>query len=252
MLGLPAGLCLAYYSAGAIGAAFGWRAAFLFACIPGLLFAWLALRIPEPVRGALDAARPSTVTDASVKSPYAAVLKLPTMWWIILSGIFHNFNMYAINAFQTPFLQRFHEMGLQTGQQCLRHFGGRRGRHRPAGGRLACGQGQREAPRRPSAAVGVRHGHRSALHLLRGESAQGRDCRVHVADGHRHHEHVRVLRHGLRRHSRCDRAAPARHGGGHLFLCHVRAWREFRPPRPRHAERSLCPPSNARCRGTPP
>jgi MFS family permease len=35
------------------------------------------------------------------------------MWWIILSGIFHNFNMYAINAFQTPFLQRFHEMSLR-------------------------------------------------------------------------------------------------------------------------------------------
>ena len=118
MLGLPAGLCLAYFSAGAIGAAFGWRAAFLFACIPGLLFAWLALRIGEPVRGALDrrapdAALPLASGDAPLKSPYAAVLKLPTMWWIILSGIFHNFNMYAINAFQTPFLQRFHEMGLK-------------------------------------------------------------------------------------------------------------------------------------------
>jgi MFS family permease len=113
MLGLPAGLCLAYFSAGAIGAAFGWRAAFLFACFPGLLFAWLVLRIPEPVRGALDAARSVASTDAAVRSPYAAVLKLPTMWWIILSGIFHNFNMYAINAFQTPFLQRFHEMGLR-------------------------------------------------------------------------------------------------------------------------------------------
>ena len=113
MLGLPAGLCLAYFSAGAIGAAFGWRAAFLFACFPGLLFAWLALRIPESVRGALDAARSVASTDAAVRSPYAAVLKLPTMWWIILSGIFHNFNMYAINAFQTPFLQRFHEMGLR-------------------------------------------------------------------------------------------------------------------------------------------
>jgi MFS family permease len=123
MLGLPAGLFLAYFSAGAIGAALGWRAAFLFACIPGLLFAWLALRIPEPVRGALDAARPLAATaftgnaaagvDVAVASPYAAVLKLPTMWWIILSGIFHNFNMYAINAFQTPFLQRFHQMGLR-------------------------------------------------------------------------------------------------------------------------------------------
>ena len=116
MLGLPAGLFLAYVSAGAIGAAFGWRAAFLFACIPGLLLAWLALRIVEPVRGAQDAARPiiaAATGAATVESPYAAVLKLPTMWWIILSGIFHNFNMYAINAFQTPFLQRFHEMGLR-------------------------------------------------------------------------------------------------------------------------------------------
>jgi MFS family permease len=35
------------------------------------------------------------------------------MWWIILSGIFHNFNMYAINTFNTAFLQRFHEMSLR-------------------------------------------------------------------------------------------------------------------------------------------
>ena len=114
MLGLPAGLCLAYFSAGAIGAALGWRAAFLFACIPGLLLAWLALRIPEPVRGALDPPRPPADAGAATESPFRAVLKLPTMRWIILSGIFHNFNMYAINAFQTPFLQRFHEMGLKA------------------------------------------------------------------------------------------------------------------------------------------
>ena len=113
MLGLPAGLFLAYFSAGAIGAALGWRAAFLFACIPGLLFAWLALRIPEPMRGALDAARPLAARPA-VESPFRALLKVRTMWWIILSGIFHNFNMYAINAFQTPFLQRYHEMGLKA------------------------------------------------------------------------------------------------------------------------------------------
>lgn len=112
MLGLPAGLCMAYVSAGAIGAAWGWRSAFLFACVPGIVFGLLALRIPEPVRGALDSAL-SAPGAALTRSPYATVLKLPTMWWIILSGIFHNFNMYAINAFQTPFLQRFHEMSLR-------------------------------------------------------------------------------------------------------------------------------------------
>ena len=113
MLGLPAGISLAYFTAGALGAALGWRKVFLIACVPGLIFALLALRIPEPVRGAMDTARPSAGQDAPVTSPYRAVLRLPTMWWIILSGIFHNFNMYAINAFQTPFLQRFHEMSLR-------------------------------------------------------------------------------------------------------------------------------------------
>jgi MFS family permease len=113
MLGLPAGISLAYFTAGALGAALGWRKVFLIACIPGLVLALLALRIPEPVRGAVDAARPAAAQDSPVKSPYAAVLGLPTMRWIVLSGIFHNFNMYAINAFQTPFLQRFHEMTLR-------------------------------------------------------------------------------------------------------------------------------------------
>jgi len=119
MLGLPAGVFLAYYTAGVVGAAYGWRRTFLFACIPGLLVAWLALRLPEPVRGALDGAAPPASGTAAAGlryaagSPYAAVLKLPTMWWIILSGVFHNFNMYAINTFQTPFLQRFHAMGLR-------------------------------------------------------------------------------------------------------------------------------------------
>jgi MFS family permease len=112
MLGLPAGIFLAYISAGAIATNFGWRAAFWFACVPGLILAVMAMRIPEPVRGALDIGRVVTTARDAVKSPFAAVLGLPTMWWIILSGIFHNFNMYAINTFNTAFLQRFHEMSL--------------------------------------------------------------------------------------------------------------------------------------------
>jgi MFS family permease len=112
MLGLPAGIFLAYGSGGAIATHYGWRAAFWFACIPGLLLAVMARGISEPARGALDAGRVITTPKDAVKSPFATVLALPTMWWIILSGIFHNFNMYAINSFNTPFLQRFHEMSL--------------------------------------------------------------------------------------------------------------------------------------------
>jgi MFS family permease len=35
------------------------------------------------------------------------------MWWIILSGIFHNFNMYALGSFNSAFLQRFHGMSVR-------------------------------------------------------------------------------------------------------------------------------------------
>jgi MFS family permease len=36
------------------------------------------------------------------------------MWWLILSGALHNFNMYAIGSYLSPFLQRYH--GLSTSQ----------------------------------------------------------------------------------------------------------------------------------------
>src|SRR5271170_4172 len=112
MLGLPAGLFLAYYSSGIIYAHLGWRAAFYIACVPGLLFALLALIIHEPHRGGLDPGRVVTASTGSMVAPYLKVLGLPTMWWIILSGIFHNFNMYALGSFNSAFLQRFHGMSV--------------------------------------------------------------------------------------------------------------------------------------------
>jgi MFS family permease len=113
MLGLPAGIFLAYLGAGYIYAHLGWRAAFYIACIPGLILALLALSIREPKRGGLDVGRVVTASGEAGKSSFATVLGLPTMWWIILSGIFHNFNMYALNSFNSPFLQRFHELTVR-------------------------------------------------------------------------------------------------------------------------------------------
>jgi predicted MFS family arabinose efflux permease len=109
MLGLPLGLFASYILAGFIGQVWGWRVAFFVACIPGLILAVLALFIREPPRGATDA-RAAVVVPAN---PYKTVLRIRTMWWIILSGLLFNFNAYAINIFQTPFLQRFHALNLQ-------------------------------------------------------------------------------------------------------------------------------------------
>jgi predicted MFS family arabinose efflux permease len=103
------GLFAAYLLSGVIGQAWGWRAAFFVACVPGLILATLVLFIKEPSRGAADAC-----ADLSPpRAPFRSVLEIKTMWWIVLSGMLYNFNAYAVNVFQTPFLQRFHELNLQ-------------------------------------------------------------------------------------------------------------------------------------------
>jgi MFS family permease len=80
--------------------------------VPGLILAFLALRIREPARGASDAVAPVAQPAGRVSAAFGTILRVPTMWWIILSGILFNFHAYAVNMFQNAFLQRFHEIGL--------------------------------------------------------------------------------------------------------------------------------------------
>src|SRR5262245_32597537 len=81
MMGLPLGLFAAYILSGIIGEAWGWRAAFFVACVPGLILAGLALLIREPARGGAEV---QLAAEPSGRSPYRAVLSIPTMKWIIL------------------------------------------------------------------------------------------------------------------------------------------------------------------------
>jgi MFS family permease len=111
MMGLPLGLFASYLLSGAIAEAWGWRAAFFVACLPGLLLAVAALRIREPAREA--APSPTHAADPTLHA-FGVILRVPTMWWIILSGILFNFHAYAVNMFQNAFLQRFHEVSLGT------------------------------------------------------------------------------------------------------------------------------------------
>jgi len=110
MLGLPLGLFAAYMMSGHVAKAWGWRAPFFAACVPGLILAGLALRIREPARGASESHLAQPV--ARGRSPYLAILGIATIWWIILSGMLFNFNSYAVNTFQTAFLQRFHGLDI--------------------------------------------------------------------------------------------------------------------------------------------
>jgi MFS family permease len=107
MMGLPIGVALCFLVSSQIAAKYGWRPAFFVAGVPGLLCALGVLFLREPARGASEV----HTTVGSRKrdgSPYLLVLATPTMFWLILSGALHNFNMYALMTFQMPYLMRYH------------------------------------------------------------------------------------------------------------------------------------------------
>src|SRR5882762_646982 len=110
MLGLPLGLGLANGAGGWILQNWGWRNAFYIAAIPGVLCAVAALMMHEPNRGTRE---PHAVgSRRRAGNPYMLVLSIPTMLWVIASGALHNFNMYALGAFVSPFLARYHHMSF--------------------------------------------------------------------------------------------------------------------------------------------
>ena len=111
MLGLPVGVALSFAVSGTIAKEYGWRAAFLVAGIPGIVCTIAVLFIREPDRGATETHNIGGRTRDG--AAYMNVLKSPTMRWIIISGAVHNFNMYAIGAFITPFLMRYHGLDIQ-------------------------------------------------------------------------------------------------------------------------------------------
>jgi len=112
MLGLPIGLGLSAGVGGWVAQTWGWRAAFFVAGVPGLLCAIAALAITEPPRGTLE--EHAVGTRRRPGSPYALVLSIPTMWWVIASGALHNFNMYAFGQFMASFLIRYHGVSLRN------------------------------------------------------------------------------------------------------------------------------------------
>jgi MFS family permease len=112
MMGLPLGIAASFAVSGWVTKAFNdWRPAFLFAAIPGIICAVLALLMREPARGASEAH--AVGARKREGSPFLLVLSIPTMWWLILSGALHNFNMYAIGSFLAPFLQRYHGQDIR-------------------------------------------------------------------------------------------------------------------------------------------
>jgi MFS family permease len=113
MLGVPIGGALSFLLCGPIAQTWGWRTALVSAAAPAIILLPLLLLVREPVRGASEEAPASAIKvkgelPGEVKGSIYDILRIRTLWWIILSGALLNFNMYALATFLPAFMTRVH------------------------------------------------------------------------------------------------------------------------------------------------
>ena len=114
MLGVPVGGALSFFFSGPIALRYGWRTAMVMAALPALLLVPVLLLLHEPERGASERGAPP------LAGSMWQVLRIPTFWWIAVSGALVNFILYAIGTFLPAFFSRIHHMnvakaGITTG-----------------------------------------------------------------------------------------------------------------------------------------
>jgi MFS family permease len=113
--GTAFGIAAGFAGGGLLAARFGWRMPFFVTAVPGLLFAVLAFRMREPLRGAAEEHGPHAVrgSDASLKTMFA-LLRIKSLRWTILSQTALLFVLGA-NAYWLPTLltRRF---GMSIGE----------------------------------------------------------------------------------------------------------------------------------------
>ncbi len=113
--GTAFGIAAGFAGGGILAAQFGWRSAFFVTAAPGLLFALLAFKMREPLRGAAEAQGPTmkTTQEASLRK-MLDLLRIDTLRNTILSQTALFFVLTA-NAYWLPTLltRRF---GMSVGE----------------------------------------------------------------------------------------------------------------------------------------
>jgi len=102
--GSTLGIAIGFAGGGYIADKFGWRDAFFFAAVPGLLFALLAFGMREPLRGSAEERGPAVkqAQDANLRT-FLGLMRIPTLRAVILSQTVLFF-VLASNAFWLPTL----------------------------------------------------------------------------------------------------------------------------------------------------
>ncbi|MEV8373628.1 MFS transporter [Kribbella sp. NPDC056861] len=102
-IGLPLGLLIAFFTTGPMVEHFGtWRAPFFLAAVPGLVIAVLLVVMPVPER-----VRVPEQQDKAAIPPVRHLLRIPTLWWLVLSGVGLQITSYSIATFLVPLQIRY-------------------------------------------------------------------------------------------------------------------------------------------------
>ncbi|HEX9099731.1 MAG TPA: MFS transporter [Candidatus Dormibacteraeota bacterium] len=113
--GSAVGIAVGFAGGGIVADHFGWRSAFYFAAVPGLLFAFLAFSLREPLRGSMEKLGPTLrrTTDATF-STFINLMRIRTLRAAILSQTVLYF-VLASNAFWLPtLLHRRFDLSLSS------------------------------------------------------------------------------------------------------------------------------------------
>lgn len=113
-MAIPVGTALGYVVGGYVSHHYGWRAAFFLAGAPGLLLALGVLRLPDPPRGARDAAPPpgATSAGAGALATYAHLLRRAPYLLLVLGYAAYTFAVGGLAVWMPTFLNRERDIPL--------------------------------------------------------------------------------------------------------------------------------------------
>ncbi|HET6411698.1 MAG TPA: MFS transporter [Anaeromyxobacter sp.] len=103
---IPIGSALGYVVGGLVEQALGWRAAFFVAGVPGLLLAFLCLRIHDPPRGAQDEESVALAPRPSLLGSYRDLLGNRTYLLTVLGYAAYTFAVGGMAFWMPAFLER--------------------------------------------------------------------------------------------------------------------------------------------------